>query len=499
MSWKYDRARERIKQHIERAPEIVGDTTSLSEHRAAVRQSLRAALARGEFPRSRAVIIEGVHLYGRLLDFESFVAGHHGIEDQAHHVKMLMFLDGHYSIWESLVSDGGGFTVDFHGPRLHAVLAEKGLSPSEQIERATALAARLGEASRVAGRALGIETRTRFGIDYGTCVALTTGRSHETDTLFLGRPANHAAKIAAESDIDGIYLAPGAQRHVHTEVPFGDYGAGRALESFVGQARGRHSFDALDAAQEAIVSGKYRPPRVQFYRPEPPLASLKFANLKPSKTAHLGVASLFADIDGYTAYIDGAISKGHDFVKKATTALHVIREELNDVLRQDFGGKRVRFIGDCIHGLLAEGQASDDPEESVEQGLYCGFGMRSSFSLAQTMLGDLDAIDLAVGVEYGPVSVTRIGNRGDASIRCAAGRAVVLSERAQQEIIGGGIRLGQVAASIAPSGYHAHILGAGRIPEYDDALNLLGSIAAPAIQIIRDDPSARPYCCGDDA
>ncbi len=497
MSWKYERARERIKQHIGRAPDIIGDTNSLSEHRKAARLDLRAAYARGEFPRSRAVIIEGVHLFGYLLDFERFIGGHLGPESEQHHIKMLSFLDGHYAIWESLVSDGGGFTVDFHGPRLHAVLAEKGLSPSEQIERAMALAARLSEAAREAGRALGIESRTRFGIDYGPCVALTTGRSLETDTLFLGRPANHAAKIAAEADVEGIYLAPAAQHHVQADVPFGPYGASRALESLVIEASERYRFDALDAAVKSIVDGAYRPPRFTFYRPQPPLASLKFANLKPSKTARLGTSSLFADIDGYTAYIDDAIGEGHERVKEATTALHVIREELNDVLRQDFGGKRVRFIGDCIHGLLAEGQTSDDPEVAIEQSLYCASGMRSSFSLVQTMLGNLDAIDLAVGVEYGPVSISRIGNRGDASFRCAAGSAVIISERAQQEIDGGGIRLGQTAASVAPSSYDANFVNAGRIPEYDDALNLFGSMAAPAIQIVRDDPSARPYCSGE--
>jgi len=33
--------------------------------------------------------------------------------------------------------------------------------------------------------------------DHGSCLAMSTGRSHDKDTLFLGRPANHAAKLAA--------------------------------------------------------------------------------------------------------------------------------------------------------------------------------------------------------------------------------------------------------------------------------------------------------------
>ena len=35
---------------------------------------------------------------------------------------------------------------------------------------------------------------------------MATGRTHEKDTLFLGAPANHAAKKAAEDGGPGIFL-----------------------------------------------------------------------------------------------------------------------------------------------------------------------------------------------------------------------------------------------------------------------------------------------------
>ncbi len=494
MGWEYKRAQGRIEQHIARAPVIDENVASLTEHRNLVRREVRAALARGEFPRSRAVVVTGVHMYGQLLDFEDFIVNNESAETEESHKRMLSFLDTHYRIWDSLVQDEGGFTVDFHGPRLHAVIVDPSLGPKEQIERAIALAWRLTKAAEEVGQVSGFRTRARFGLDYGTCLALTTGRSHETDTLFLGSPANHAAKTVAAENVEGIFLSPRAQRYVQTMPAVGRLGNAQVLNEVISRANQNYRFDNVDAAVAQIIRGNYTPPEFTFRRHTPPLATMKFGDLIPSQSVRLGSASLFADIDGYTSFVDEAISSGLAAIKAATTGIHVIREELNDVLKDDFGGKRVRFIGDCIQGLLAEGKTQDDPAQAVENSIYCASGMRDSFDLIRERLRKMDTLDLAVGIEFGPVAVTRIGNRGDASIRCAAGRAVIQSERVQQSISGGGVRLGQTALVHAPRNAEETILRASRIPGYDDVHNLLGSAMAPAIKIIRDDPEARPYC-----
>lgn len=74
---------------------------------------------------------------------------------------------------------------------------------------------------------------------------------------------------------------------------------------------------------------------------------------------------MFADVDGYSAFIDEAILDGPESIKRAATTIHAIREELNDVLQSDFKGKRARFIGDCIQGMIAEGAKEDDGTEPV--------------------------------------------------------------------------------------------------------------------------------------
>jgi class 3 adenylate cyclase len=208
----------------------------------------------------------------------------------------------------------------------------------------------------------------------------------------------------------------------------------------------------------------------------------------------MGMASLFADIDGFTKYVDSAILGGEVTIRNAVRDIHVLREELNSVLNEDFGGKRVRFIGDCIQGVVTMGtRYSDDGARSVKDSLMCASGMRSSFSLAQRILKTIDKLDLAIGIEYGPVSLTRVGQRGEESVRCAAGIATRQSERLQQSIVGGGIILGENALAQGDDAVRKHFQAPTKLPSYSDLATHFGAIASPAVQIMRDDASARPH------
>src|SRR5581483_1029163 len=223
----------------------------------------------------------------------------------------------------------------------------------------------------------------------------------------------------------------------------------KAPSALLAEATRIYQFAALERAAARVVAGEVKKPNFSFFRPTPPLRDLKFADLRPSNTARAGMSSLFADIDGYTAFVDDAIRQGPAKIKEAVAAIHVLREELNDVLREDFGGKRVRFIGDCIHGLIVEGKQADDAAKAVLTSALCASGMRSSFELCAELVPGVRDLDLAIGIEYGPIPLTRIGKPGDESIRCAAGCAVVVSEREQQAIDGGGVRLGEQARKVA--------------------------------------------------
>jgi class 3 adenylate cyclase len=488
MGWSRQTAEERIKAHLRTVPAIQPGVT-LRKHYESLLEARKSAL---KLPRTSAILVDGVHIYGQLLDFESMVADG-GHETDQSHARFLRFLNIHYQIWDAVVDGDGAHRVDYHGPRLHAIVSEPANDSREQLRRAIALAVKLAEAGRRVSQPHGFPSRIRFGIGHGPCLALTTGRAHERDTLFLGRPANHAAKLAAASDQEGIFLTPDSLEALGADT-LSDIPGQRILKrAFVEEAVRAHRFDRIDEVANQLAMKAPSEVEFKFHRAAPPLSKLTFRELTPSKSVRMGLASIFADVHGFTAFVDDAIRGGSEAIKKAVTTIHVIREELNSVLKDDFGGKRVRFIGDCIHGLIAAGERQDDPAGSVKDAALCASGMKSSFSLVQETLGGLDRLDLAVGVEYGSTPITRIGEQGEDSVRCSVSRAVVESERMQQSIEGGGIRFGRMATSVAGAAVNKAYGSSRALPNYAAAADLLGLTASPVAATVRLNPSARPH------
>jgi len=484
MPWNQDRAKSRIREHLKTVPEV--DRQVALDSAVLTKRGLLSRM-----PNREAFVVEGAHLYGQLLDFEDLVT-EHGQETEAAHRRLLRFLNMHYRVWDSIVGGDDGDRIDYHGARLHAVITSPVGNPTAQIERAVALARKLTEAARKVGDAHGFPSRIRFGIDHGKCLAMTTGRgAHEKDTLFLGRPANHAAKLVASSSEQGIFLTDTAQKRVAVGAIQKRPGTTTLDEAYVETAARKYAFDSLDRTASAVATD-FSEPMFRFKRPTLPLSTVKFSELSPANSIRMGMASIFADIDGFTNFVDQSILGGSEKIREAVKVVHVIREELNSVLKEDFGGKRVRFIGDCIHGCVAEGERADDAAKSVREAVLCASAMRSSFDLCLETVRSDATIDLAVGIEYGPTPLTRLGHRGDDSVRCAASRATIDAERTQQAIEHGGVRLGAVAAAVADPAVRKHF-SAGRLMSFDSASDLLWTAQAPAVQILRSEPAARSH------
>lgn len=487
MSWNADRAKSRIREHLKTVPAVDGNIALDSAKALA---TVRKSGLISRLPVSQAFMVEGVHLYGQLLDFDDLVA-ESGTETEASHRKLLRFLSMHYRVWDAIVDGDDGDRVDYHGARLHAVVTSPAGNPAAQIARAVALARKLAEAAEKLGKAHGFPSRIRFGIDHGRCLAMTTGRSHEKDTLFLGRPANHAAKLAASDMEEGIFLSETAQRRAKPGAVRKSAGRTVLDEAYAAEAVRDFAFDSLDR-RVAEVALDVAEPLFHFKRPTLPLSGVRFADLTPAKSVRMAMASIFADIDGFTRFVDEAIEGGADKIRHAVTTVHVIREELNSVLKEDFGGKRVRFVGDCIHGCMGEDERADNGPKTVRQAVMCANAMQSSFDLCLEAVGSDAEIDLAVGIEYGPTPMTRLGYRGDDSIRCAASRATIDAERTQQAIERGGIRLGPVARQVAEPVVRK-IFAAGSLMSFDAASDLLAAPQSPAVSILRSEPAARSH------
>jgi hypothetical protein len=215
-----------------------------------------------------------------------------------------------------------------------------------------------------------------------------------------------------------------------------------------------------------------------FLAHTPPFGTLDIETLSVKNSRRQDAATVYADLDGFTAYVGRNISR-NDSAKHVVRALHVLRSELDAVLRADFEGLKVRFVGDCVHGLSVEGTAqTTDAQETISNMTLCAGAMRSSFKLAIEKLAakgtDATSLGLAIGFEYGPMTVTRLGMKGEL-IRCSVSRGVLAAENEQRRCAGTESAIGEAAYDDATDAVRA-VFGSGRkraTLDYDTAVEEL--------------------------
>lgn len=449
-------------------------------------------------PYNQAVMTHGVHVYINLVDFNAALI-EAGRETERSHERALGLLHVHYSALDRLFAAYEVQRVDYHGGRAHAVV----LTPEgpererERIEKALSLADAIVELIAAASNLYDgrYSTGVRIGIDSGPAVAINSGKALEQEPLFIGNPANYAAKLAAGAAA-GILLSPHVDqvRRSALAAPANPYAmplyesALFRSRSFTDTALGGADLERKVAlAFEDVQRRRLFPAGVSeanfsFHRHEPPLKSINFADLSASRSIRMEMATLFADIDGFTRYVSTAISTGN--VRQAVANLHVIRGELAAVLRDDFGGRKVRFIGDCLQGVLAVGdRLQTESQKSVERAVLCAGGMRSSFDICKQMLPGAGQLGIAIGLDFGPTPVTRIGLRGESSVRASVSRAVCSAELIQSACDGRSTALADEAFSQAGARLR-HAFGPGQKIanlDYDAASAFVGGPASPGI------------------
>lgn len=432
------------------------------------RRAVAASLGRIEesaqiinVPRKRAITTDGVHIYANLIAYNDRLL-ENGRETEASHRRALEFLHAHYSACDALIAQFDIQRVDFHGSRLHAVvLAPEGdNNEGERVIKAMAFAAAFREmVQKTSQQYPDFRTGIRIGLDSGPAVAIDGGKKDEPEPLFVGSPANHAAKLA-DGSVAGIFPSDRVKMFLGGSAPAGVIPLADSVEAAfrMGGISARGQVTTADRRlEDAFTEFKAEMSRLRdpysgrdavfrFHHKEPPLSSIVFADHPPSNAIRMPLASVFADIDGFTAYVDQAIASGT--IPQAVANLHVLRGEMAGVLRDDFKGRKVRFIGDCIHGLLAKGTSREtDAVSTIDEAIMASAGLRSSFQLCQTMLPDIGNLGLAIGIDFGPTPICRLGLRGNASVRSASSRASCASEQEQRLCRGNETAIGETAYS----------------------------------------------------
>ncbi len=469
-TWKYERAKSAIDARIKEV-----ETVEIVDY--------KRDTSLDSIPRNKAYRMNAVHLY---LDIQNLDDMLHCTETEGEtcHKRTLRFLNLHYRAVDRVLHDADAQRVDFHNQRLHAVVSKPygDASEADRVNRAVAIAKMISDVVAETGDDDEHipNAKVRIGIDTGKALAVNNGRNGNREPLFLGRPANMAAKIASNRKAEGIYLSNEAR----AAIGLSQLDDAKVYTTALTAAETAHCEEEaeLGLSKDALVEAwrednkKHPIGAFGFSRATPPLRDLDITVLTPSNSRRMDTVSLYADIDNFTAYVNKNID---DNAEDVVRTLHVIRSELDRVLSWDFAGRRIRFIGDCIHGHVMEGTAfTTDTEDTVSTATLCSGGLRSSFDLALERLADKDInaddLGLAIGFEYGPTSITRLGIHGK-RVCCSTGRAVTESEEQQKRCLGTETAIGQTAYDSGPASVRK-LFGSNRKKAgltYDDVLEAL--------------------------
>ena len=508
-TWNRDRAAKRIDTALEDV-----ETVDIVDY------TREASLE--NIPVNKAYRMRAAHLYADIVNLDDMLAVTEK-EGETCHRRTLRFLNLHYRAVHRILNRVDARRVDFHNQRLHAVVAKPYGSTSDdigsRIHRAVAIAQLIIDVLAETGDDDENipDAKVRVGIDSGLALAVNNGRRGGREPLFLGSPANTAAKFAGASTKTGIFLTNNARKFIGlAEVEKPKSTALTTAEIAISQEAAKLGVDKDEIVDEWRQDLDDNPiGSFEFKRHTPPLKNMDITALTPANSRRQESASVYADLDGFSAFVANRI-KDDATAKDVVRVLHVLRSEMDNALSVDFEGRRVRFIGDCLHGLMCEGTAhTTDEQATVSDATLCAGAIRSSFDLAIEKLHakniDVDGLGIQIGFDLGPISTTRLGMQGD-RVRCSIARSVRNAEREQLRCAAGETAIGQTAYDAGTDAVREVFEDDRKVSglDYNEAVEALASAgdstakaskkaalasAAPAI-IRASDTAIRPHAQG---
>src|SRR5579871_2073774 len=168
----------------------------------------------GNLPRHIAYRVNGAHLYADILNLTDMLHVT-DVEGETCHRRTLRFLNMHYRAVHRILQRVDALFVDFHNQRLHSVITKPYDSEKNRVHKAVAIGQLIIDVLAQTGEdADHPAARVRVGIDTGQALAVNNGRRGHREPLFLGEPANHAAKRSGGGKSIGIYLTKKARKAI---------------------------------------------------------------------------------------------------------------------------------------------------------------------------------------------------------------------------------------------------------------------------------------------
>lgn len=279
------------------------------------------------------------------------------------------------------------------------------------------------------------DVEIRSGADMGFAIGTRNGTQGDRELLFIGAPANHAAKLLVPDtakrrltaviadvlpDDLSLYVLPDGDTHKlarPTVAQLAELLDAHSIVWSVEKCRERLAADRVTypADKAAIWGTDFR---------------IEFDVLSYTDSKLADAATLYADVSGFTAFVDAATTE--DAQRRALRAFHAIRKELATVVVKDFGGVRVQFQGDRVQGLFH--LPRDNAAEISEKATRAAVGLQSSFEqVLKTRLPEIADMGLAVGISRGETIAARLGEYAHRD-RICLGEDVLRAERNEERV-----------------------------------------------------------------
>jgi class 3 adenylate cyclase len=451
MSWDYQRSKDRIQKHLGGMGEI---TVEKLVREADVHELLSETCCRK---------IYGAHVYMPVTNLAHLAS--EGLYAQDDYKRLIRAVHIYQREVARIIEDRQIFDsvqVHFQGSKLHALLYRP-------INDGGTLAARSVLLQLVLRDFVSSVFNPAFppyepftiagGADLGTVIGTRNGTRGDRELLFLGHPANHAAKIVSSASrlrlTADLYSAlPADLRDICTLVD----GQGDVYQvDRIGQRRLDELLDAYsivwdrDASAERVADDKERFPLKDIAYSSADL-KIELDDLSIYNNKRVLGASLFADVAGFTAYIDA--TEADDEQREALRVFHAIRKEMAAVIKSDFDGVRVQYQGDRVQGLFH--LPKDDDAAIATTAIEAAIGLQSS--MAHTLkecMPEACTLKLAVGVDMGTTLVSKLGARGQRD-RICLGDPVECAAAHEERIAGGQIGVSKVIYDPLPERLRRH-------------------------------------------
>jgi class 3 adenylate cyclase len=396
-------------------------------------------------------MVNGAHLYVDVTNFTSLL----GADFEAGaDTELLRQLHIFAREGTRIIEPGfGAVKIHYQGARLHAVAYRPVGDEKEIVATAVLLCAAVRRYTEQFNDALGLTGARRWAtagaIDFGDAVATRNGAKGDRELMFLGSPANHAAKLLDTGwrlSAGAVELLP-ADIAPYVTVDETGVGAIKSIddETLADLARGRglawNTADVADHLAAAVDSFPVGCATITAVNNTIDKDTLGLSNSKRTDAV-----SLFADIDGFTAYIDEAAEQ--DALDAAVQAFHVIRKELRDIAKSDYDGIRIQYHGDRIQVLhyLPIG----DPNAMALTAVRAAAAMTSAAATSlPDVLGAERVRPLAIGLDIGLTLVSKLGEHGDRDV-VALSPATAEAARIQTMLEGGQIGVSERLYDLLP-------------------------------------------------